>query len=192
MDAFAKLARQDSDGKGNILIDVSLDGRFVAFNDASAQLWKADGRLLQMPTASLLDAHCYELRPQRDFFDSFLANFVCSGIKVHPRAAFVLICGTLVRIYSTTVHEPTSLRSEVSQNTFTYGLLPLCSHKMADPLMWCCWWIPMLLVRKECQGLRTLAPRTLRSVLPSFNDMIVLLGSLIMLELQRTSLKFCK
>lgn len=97
MDAFAKLCRQDSDGKGNLVIDVSSDGSVLAFNDATAQLWKADGRLLQMPSASLLDAQCYELRLQRDIKEVGLDKLVCHGLKAHPRAAFVLLHGILVR-----------------------------------------------------------------------------------------------
>lgn len=96
MDAFAALCKQDSAGKGNVVIDVSSEGRVLAFNDATSQLWKADGRLLQMPSASLLDAQCYELRQQRDVNEVSLDKFVCHGVKAHPRAGFVLIYGILV------------------------------------------------------------------------------------------------
>jgi hypothetical protein len=96
MDNFASLCRQDSAEKANITIDVSSDGSLLAFNDATAQLWKADARLLQMPSASLLDAQCYELRLQRDANEVYLDSLVCHGVKAHPRAAFVLIYGILV------------------------------------------------------------------------------------------------
>lgn len=96
MDTFAKLCGQDSAGEGNVVIDVSCDGSVLAFNDATSQLWKADGRVLQMPNSCLLDAQCYELRLQRDLHDVSLDNLVCCGVKAHPRAAFVLIHGMLV------------------------------------------------------------------------------------------------
>lgn len=96
MDTFASLCGQDSSGQGNVVIDVSCDGNILAFNSACARLWKADGRLLQIPSASLLDAQCYELRLQRDVNKCGLDKLVCHGLKAHPRAAFALIHGILV------------------------------------------------------------------------------------------------
>ena len=96
MDTFAALCRQDSSDQGNVVIDVSCDGSVLAYNSATAQLWKADGRLLRMPSASLLDAQCYELRLQRDVIEVGLDKLVCYGLKAHPRAVFVLIHGILV------------------------------------------------------------------------------------------------
>jgi hypothetical protein len=95
MDAFIALCHQDAKNPELPLVDVSADGHVFVLN-GDAQLWKSDGKLLQLANTSLIAAYCYELHLSRSLRDFSLQQLRCHELLVHPLGAFVLVHGTVV------------------------------------------------------------------------------------------------